>query len=49
MQKPGHTKFWSENFKGRGNLVDLGVDGRVIVKSLEKFNVYWIKRNGGLL
>jgi hypothetical protein len=27
-----HTKFWSENLKGRDNLESLGVDGRIVLK-----------------
>jgi hypothetical protein len=27
-----HTKFWSENLKGRDNLEDLGIDGRIILE-----------------
>jgi hypothetical protein len=27
-----HTNFWSENLKGRDDLEDLGVDGRVTVE-----------------
>jgi hypothetical protein len=26
-----HTKFWSENLKGRDNSEDKGVDGRIIL------------------
>jgi hypothetical protein len=26
------TKFWLENMKGRGNLEDLGVDGKVMLE-----------------
>jgi hypothetical protein len=25
-------RFWSENLKGRNNVVDLGIDGRIILK-----------------
>jgi hypothetical protein len=25
-----HTKFWSENLKGRDHLEDLGVDGKIL-------------------
>jgi hypothetical protein len=27
-----HTKFWSENLKGRDNLDNVDVDGRLILK-----------------
>jgi hypothetical protein len=27
-----HTKFWSENLKGRDQSDDLGVDGRIILE-----------------
>jgi len=29
-----HTKFWSENLKGRDHSEDLGVDGKVISESI---------------
>jgi hypothetical protein len=32
-----HTKFWSENKKGRDHSEDLGVDGKIILE--------WILRN----
>jgi len=37
-----YTGFWWGNLKGRGHLVDTGVDGRIILK--------WILRkwNGGM-
>jgi len=34
-----HTKFWSEKLKGRGNLGDLSVDGRITKWIVEKFDV----------
>jgi len=27
-----HTKFWSENLKGKNHLEDLDVEGRIILK-----------------
>jgi hypothetical protein len=27
-----HTKFWSENLKGRDHLEDLGIDGKMILE-----------------
>jgi len=27
-----HTKFWSENLKGRDHLEDLGIDGMIILR-----------------
>jgi len=30
------TKFWSEHLKGRDNLEDLGVDGRILGWLFEK-------------
>jgi hypothetical protein len=27
-----HTKFWSENLKGRDYLEDLGIDGKIILE-----------------
>jgi hypothetical protein len=30
-----HTTFWLENFKGRGHLGDLGVNGRIILKLIK--------------
>jgi hypothetical protein len=29
-----YTKFWLENLKGRDHVVDLGVDGRIILESI---------------
>jgi hypothetical protein len=29
-----HTKFWSENLKGRDHSEDLGVDGRIMMKCM---------------
>jgi hypothetical protein len=39
-----HTKFQKENLKGRDHLIELGVDGRVILKRiLNKWDVrVWI-------
>jgi hypothetical protein len=34
-----HTKFWSENLKGRDRSEDLGADGRIILE--------WILRGDG--
>jgi hypothetical protein len=35
-----HTKCWSENFKVRGHLQDVGVNGRVISRRvLEKYGM----------
>jgi hypothetical protein len=31
-----HTKFWSENLKGRDDLEDLGIDGRIILDQILK-------------
>jgi hypothetical protein len=27
-----HTKYWSENLKGRDHSEDLGIDGRIILE-----------------
>jgi len=27
-----HTEFWSENLKGKDCLLDLGIDGRIILQ-----------------
>jgi hypothetical protein len=35
-----HTKFLSENLKGRYHFGDLGVDGRIILKTCLKFVRY---------
>jgi hypothetical protein len=32
MRRDMDTKFWSENLKGRDLLVDLGVDGKIILE-----------------
>jgi hypothetical protein len=29
-----HTKFWSENLKGRDNLEDLGIGRRIILECI---------------
>jgi hypothetical protein len=31
-----HTKFWSENLKGRDHMEDLGVDGNTILELILK-------------
>jgi len=38
-----HSKFWSENLKGRDHSEDLGVDGRILLECiLGKQDVQWI-------
>jgi len=32
MGKVTHTKFWSENLKGRGHSEDLGVDEKLMLE-----------------
>jgi hypothetical protein len=58
MREMRNTKFWSENFKGRGHLEELGVGGRIMLDwLLEKCGVKlwsgcnWLRigTSGGLL
>jgi hypothetical protein len=39
-----HTKFWSENLKGRDHSDDLSVDGRIILEWIlnKQFRRVWI-------
>jgi hypothetical protein len=37
-----HTKFWSENLKGRDNSEDLGTDGKLILGMDGKIILEWI-------
>jgi hypothetical protein len=38
-----HTKFWSENLKGRNHLEDIGIEGRtVVVKGISWEDMGWI-------
>jgi hypothetical protein len=34
-----HTRFWSENLKGRDCLEDLGIDGKILEWILGKIRV----------
>jgi len=49
-----HTKFLSENLKGRDCLEDLGIDGKIISEQFleecgEKLWTGWIRTGGGFL
>jgi hypothetical protein len=42
-----HTKFWSENLKGKGHLEDLDVDEKIVAGSCEHGNETSASTEGG--